>query len=169
MLKRNLAELSVADGKLYRNAMARYAGHVQLVTTEFNGERRGLAVTAACSVSDSPPTVLVCLNHNNEKNAIFFESGIFALNSLAAHHQPLSHAFSGLEKLTMEQRFAHGNWDRMVTGAPALVDALATYDCRIVKMIPHASHTIVIGEVAALRLGGETPALVYMDRSYHAL
>ena len=169
MLKRNLAELSVADGKLYRDAMARYAGHVQLVTTAFAGERRGLAVTAACSVSDSPPTVLVCLNHGKEKNHIFFESGIFALNSLAAHHQDLSHAFSGLEKLTMEERFARGNWDTLVTGAPALVDAIATYDCRIVKMVPHASHTIVVGEVAALRLGGPNPALVYMDRSYRTL
>src|SRR6218665_1042371 len=110
MLKRNLAELSVADGKLYRNAMARYAGHVQLVTTELNGMRRGVAVTAACSVSDNPPTVMVCLNHGNEKNQIFFDSGIFALNSLSAHHQALSHAFSGLEKLSTDERFAKGNW-----------------------------------------------------------
>jgi len=169
MLKRNLAELSVADGKLYRDAMARYAGHVQLVTTAHDGQRRGVAVTAACSVSDSPPTVLVCLNHNNEKNNIFFESGVFALNSLASHHQPLSHAFSGLEKLTMDERFGHGNWDTLVTGAPALVDAVATYDCHIVKLVPHATHTIMIGEVAALRLGSHNPALVYMDRSYRTL
>jgi cob(II)yrinic acid a,c-diamide reductase len=169
MLKRNLAELSVADGKLYRDAMARYAGHVQLVTTAHNGLRRGVAVTAACSVSDNPPTVLVCLNHNNEKNEIFFESGVFALNSLASHQQPLSHAFSGLEKLTREQRFGFGNWDTLVTGSPALVDAIATYDCRIVKLVPHATHTIMIGEVAALRLGSHNPALVYMDRSYRTL
>lgn len=169
MLKRNLAELSVADGKLYRDAMARYAGHVQLVTTAHEGVRRGVAVTAACSVSDNPPTVLVCLNHNNEKNNIFFESGVFALNSLASHHQALSHAFSGLEKLPMDERFGHGNWDTLVTGAPALVDAIATYDCRIVKLVPHASHTIIIGEVAALRLGSHNPALVYMDRSYRTL
>ena len=169
MLKRNLTDISVADSKLYRDAMARYAGHVQLVTTIKDGIRRGVAVTAACSVSDSPPSVLVCLNHNNEKNQVFFESGIFALNSLAAHHQPLSHAFSGLEKLTMDERFAHGSWDSLVTGAPALTDAVATYDCRIVKLVPHATHTIMIGEVAALRLGGKDPALVYMDRSYQTL
>ena len=169
MLKRNLTEVSVADGKLYRDAMARYAGHVQLVTTTLNGVRRGLAVTAACSVSDNPPTVLVCLNHNNEKNRIFFESGVFALNSLASHHQPLSHAFSGLENLTMDERFGRGNWDTLITGAPALVDAVATYDCHTVKLVPHASHTIVIGEVVALRLGGQRPALVYLDRAYRPL
>jgi cob(II)yrinic acid a,c-diamide reductase len=169
MLNRDLAPLSMEDGKIYRNAMARYAGHVQVVTTALNGVRRGVAITAACSVSDNPPTVLVCLNHDNEKNQIFFESGIFALNSLSGHHQALSHAFSGLEKLTMEERFAKGNWDTLVTGAPTLADAIATYDCRVVRLVPHATHTIVIGEVAAMRLGSKNPALVYMDRSYHTL
>jgi cob(II)yrinic acid a,c-diamide reductase len=159
----------LVESKLYRDAMARYAGHVQIVTTAFNGERRGVAVTAACSVSDAPPTVLVCLNHNNEKNKIFFDSGIFALNSLAAHHQPLSHAFSGLEQLTMDERFARGEWDVLATGAPALVDAVATYDCRVVQMFAYTTHTILIGEVASLRLGGQDAALVYMDRSYHSL
>jgi cob(II)yrinic acid a,c-diamide reductase len=169
MLNRNLPEMSVADGKLYRDAMARYAGHVQIVTTMHDGQRRGVAVTAACSVSDNPPTVLVCINNGNPNNHIFFDSGIFALNSLAAHHQPLSHAFSGLDKLTTEERFARGNWDTLVTGAPALVDAIATYDCRIVNLVPQASHTIVIGEVAALRLGEKNPPLIYMDRSYQTL
>ena len=42
----------------YRDAMAHYAGHVQLVTTAHAGQRRGVTVTAACSVSDDPPTVL---------------------------------------------------------------------------------------------------------------
>jgi len=169
MLNRNTTTLSIEDGKIYRDAMARYAGHVQVVTTSLNGERRGVAITAACSVSDNPATVLCCLNHNNEKNHIFFESGIFALNSLAGHHQALSHAFSGLEKLSMDERFAMGRWDKLVTGAPVLVDAIATYDCRIVKLVPHATHTILIGEVAAMRLGEKNPALVYMDRSYHTL
>jgi len=164
VLKRQLIE-----PKLYRDAMARYAGHVQVVTTADGKARRGVTVTAACSVSDNPATVLVCLNHGNEKNKIFFDSGIFALNYLSSHHQALSHAFSGLEKLSTDERFAKGNWDTLVTGAPALADAIATYDCRIVKLIPHATHTIMIGEVAALRMGGNHPALVYLDRSYQAL
>jgi len=161
--------MSLTDPKLYRDAMARYAGHVQLVTTAFGGERRGVAVTAACSVSDNPPTVLVCLNHGNEKNKLFFDSGIFALNTLAGHHQKLSHAFSGIDKLTMDERFAQGEWDQMATGAPTLVDAIAVYDCRVIDLKPVATHTILIGEVASVRLGGHNPALIYMDRQYRTL
>lgn len=163
------ADLSLTDPKIYRDAMARYAGHVQLVTTCLGTIRRGVAVTAACSVSDNPPTVLVCLNHNNDKNAIFADSGIFALNTLAAHHESLSHGFSGLEQLSVDERFARGIWDTMVTGAPTLSDALAVYDCRIIDIRPVATHSIIIGEVASVRLGPANPALVYMDRHYRTL
>lgn len=166
MLQRKPMDMSVTDPKTYRDAMARYAGHVQLVTTTLHGQRRGIVVTAACSVSDHPPTLLVCINHDNLKNKIFFESGIFALNTLAAHHQSLSHAFSGLEKLDMEARFAMGDWDQMVTGAPALTDALATHDCRIIDIKPVATHSIVIGEVLSVRLGEKKPGLLYFNRHY---
>ena len=169
MLQIKPADLSLTDSKIYRDAMARYAGHVQLVTTRLGTEHRGVAVTAACSVSDNPPTVLVCLNHNNEKNKIFSDAGIFALNSLAAHHQSLSHGFSGLEKLSTDERFARGTWDEMVTGAPTLTDALAVYDCRIIDIRPVHTHSILIGEVASVRLGPADPALIYMDRHYRTL
>ncbi len=169
MLQRKPMETALTDPKIYRDAMARYAGHVQLVTTLHEGIRRGVAVTAACSVSDHPPTVLVCLNHGNVKNQLFFDSGIFALNSLASHHQTLSNGFSGLEDISMEERFARGQWDEMTTGAPTLVDALAVYDCRIIDIRPVASHSILIGEVASVRLGEKNPALIYMDRHYQSL
>jgi cob(II)yrinic acid a,c-diamide reductase len=157
------------EPKLYRDAMARYAGHVQIVTTAFEGARRGVTITAACSVSDSPATVLVCLNRLNSHNDIFLESGVFALNTLAAHHKPLADAFAGFTKLPDEERFALSQWDELVTGAPALKDAIATYDCRIVDTKDTSTHTVYFGEVVGLRLGGKDQSLVYMDRSYHAI
>lgn len=169
MLQRKPMDMSLTDPKTYRDAMARYAGHVQLITTVHGGLRRGVTVTAACSVSDNPPTLLVCLNHDNEKNRLFFDSGFFALNSLGGQHQALSHGFSGLESLSMDERFARGQWDEMITGAPTLVDALAVYDCRVIDIKPVATHSIVIGEVASVRLGEKNPALIYMDRQYRTL
>jgi cob(II)yrinic acid a,c-diamide reductase len=74
----------IIEPRDYRDAMARYAGHVQIATTAHEGVRRGVTVTAACSVSDNPGTVLVCLNHSNPNNAMFLESGVFALNTLMA-------------------------------------------------------------------------------------
>lgn len=153
----------------YREAMSHYAGHVQLVTTALGEVRRGVTITAACSVSDNPPMVLVCLNNNNIKNDIFLDSGIFALNALGLHHQALADAFSGRTPMSAEERFAAGRFDTLATGAPVLNDALAAFDCRVVEVTRGSTHNIIFGEVVAVRFGEARPALVYMHRDYHSL
>ena len=157
------------DPKHYRDAMARYAGHVQLATTAQDGVRRGVTVTAACSVSDNPGIVLVCLNASNPKNALFHESGVFALNSLTAEQEALANAFSGLEQLDVDERFARAKWDTIATGAPTLIGAAAVFDCRLIDSKSVATHTVLFGEVVGVRIGEPAPALVYLDRGYHAL
>lgn len=157
------------DPIVYRNAMAHYAGHVQIVTTEKDGLRRGVTITAACSVSDSPPMVLACLNNSNANNAVFFESGVFALNTLGARHQALASAFAGFGALPVDERFALGNWQYLATGAPVLSDAIASFDCRVVDTKVTATHTVLFGQVEAIHFGPEDATLIYLDRSFRSL
>ncbi len=160
----------VVDSSLYRDAMSRYAGHVQIVTTAHEGERRGVTITAACSVSDNPPMLLACVNASNPKNAIFQKSGRFALNTLAADQIDLANAFSGRDPaLSAQERFAMGAGQELVTGAPVLNRALAAFDCRIVEARVMATHIVLIGEVMDISFGEHKPALLYMDRGYRAL
>jgi cob(II)yrinic acid a,c-diamide reductase len=160
----------LVDASLYRDAMSRYAGHVQIVTTVHEGEKRGVTITAACSVSDNPAMVLACVNASNPKNAVFEKSGRFALNTLAADQIDLANAFSGRNPaLTSEERFAMGNWQELVTGAPVLKDALAAFDCRLVEFKVMATHMVLIGEVLGVTFGEHKPALLYMDRGYRTL
>ncbi|WLR94441.1 flavin reductase family protein [Shinella zoogloeoides] len=160
----------LVDASLYRDAMSRYAGHVQIVTTVHEGEKRGVTITAACSVSDNPAMVLACVNASNPKNAVFEKSGRFALNTLAADQIDLANAFSGRNPaLTSEERFAMGNWQELVTGAPVLKDALAAFDCRLVEFKVMATHMVLIGEVLGVSFGEHKPALLYMDRGYRTL
>lgn len=157
------------EPKDYRDAMARYAGHVQIATTAHDGVRRGVTVTAACSVSDNPGTVLVCLNHSNPQNALFLEAGHFALNTLMASHEALAVAFSGQDHLDVEARFALAQWDTISTGAPCLIGAAAVFDCRLIEAKAVATHTVLFGEVMGLRLGAPGPSLLYLDRGYRAV
>ena len=157
------------DSAHYRDAMSRYAGHVQLVTTEHEGVRRGVIITAACSVSDNPATVLVCLNAGNVKNDIFLQSRIFSLNALGAHHQSLADAFSGRTALAPSERFSTGAFETLLTGAPVLSDALAAFDCRVTEVIRGSTHNVIFGEVVAVRFSETKPELVYMHRDYHSL
>jgi len=164
-----LPDQPLFDSALYRNGMARYAGHVQVVTTEFEGLRRGVTVTAACSVSDNPPTVLVCLNGSNANNAIFEKSGVFALNSLAGHHQSLAAAFAGLSGVPVEERFGFGDWKVLETGAPVLADAVVSFDCRLTDIKHVSTHFVMFGEVRAMHFGEANPSLIYLDRGFHTL
>nr|WP_272210758.1 flavin reductase family protein [Marinicella sp. W31]MDC2876672.1 flavin reductase family protein [Marinicella sp. W31] len=153
----------------YRDAMARFAGHVQVVTTAHGGAIRGITATACCSVSDAPPTVLACVNRLNEKNAIFLESGNFALNTLGARHKPIADAFSGLGSLSTAERFALGSWTLNGSGAPVLENAFASFDCRLIEAKAMSTHWILIGEVVDVALGTEDEALMYYQRAYRTL
>jgi cob(II)yrinic acid a,c-diamide reductase len=157
------------DPRLYRDGMSRYAGHVQVVTTTFGEERRGVTVTAACSVSDAPPTVLVCLNNGNPNNAIFERAGVFALNALGDQHEALAAAFAGFSRLPTQERFAFGQWSRLVTGAPVLDDAVVSFDCELVDIKQMSTHAVMFGQVVAVHLGPESPSLIYRDRSFRGV
>ncbi|MEJ6783170.1 flavin reductase [Aminobacter sp. Piv2-1] len=153
----------------YRDAMSHFAGAVHLVTTDGAAGRRGATVIAACSVTDNPPTVLVCVNRENPKNDAFVKNGNFALNTLAARHEPLAVAFSGVTGLAPEDRFAMAEWEVLASGAPVLVDAVAVFDCELVDAKEMATHRIMFGKVTGLRIGDNLRPLIYHGRSYHVL
>ncbi|MDI6027577.1 flavin reductase family protein [Corticibacterium sp. UT-5YL-CI-8] len=153
----------------YRDAMSRYAGAVQVITTDGPEGKRGTTVIAACSVSDTPPMVLVCVNRENPSNDLFVKNGTFALNTLAAKHEPLAVAFSGVTKLSPEERFAKAEWDVIATGAPALLDAISVFDCEIIDTKDLGTHRVLFGKVTGLRIGDNLRPLLYHDRSYHIL
>lgn len=161
MLKKN-----EVGPQTYRDAMARFAGAVHVVTTDGQAGKRGATVIAACSVSDTPPTVLVCLNRENAKNDAFTRNGNFALNTLAGGQQALAEAFSGQTGLPVEERFSLAEWDRIASGAPTLVGALAVFDCEIIDTKDHATHRILFGKVAGIRIGDNLHPLMYFNRGY---
>lgn len=149
----------------YRNAMSLLTSAVNIVTTAGEAGRYGFTASAVCSVTDSPPTLLVCMNQSVSSYTHFMENKIVAVNVLAAHHQAIAQAFSS--KSTPEQRFAYGKWSTLETGSPVLTDALATFDCEIQQIQDVGTHTILLRRVVALRRGKHGQSLVYFNRSYH--
>lgn len=153
----------------YRDAMAKFAGAVHIVTTDGPFGRRGVTVLAACSVSDNPPSILICLNRENAKNDCFADNGVFALNTLAARHEPLASDFSGLTGKTQDDRFLAATWETIATGAPTLKGALAIFDCELVEAKDFATHRVLFGRVTGLHVGDNLRPLLYHERSYHVL
>ncbi|MBB5701679.1 flavin reductase (DIM6/NTAB) family NADH-FMN oxidoreductase RutF [Ochrobactrum daejeonense] len=164
-----ISSAAPVESKPYRDVMSHYAGAVQIVTTAGPAGRRGLTLTAACSVSDNPPTILICLQKIHAENRLFIENGVFAINTLAGSHEQLADAFSGRIGLTQDERFELARWDMLVTGAPVLLGGLATFDCRVVSVQDHSTHHVLFGEVVGLRSNTEEEALIYLNRRYHKL
>jgi flavin reductase (DIM6/NTAB) family NADH-FMN oxidoreductase RutF len=77
--------------------------------------------------------------------------------------------FAGRTGLYGAQRFLQGEWTTLVTGAPVLVSAVVSLDCRLIEWKPVASHNVYFCGVVAVREGKAAPALVYHERAYKQL
>src|SRR6185437_11223456 len=111
--------------------MARLGAAVNVITTDGPAGRAGFTASAMCSVTDSPPTLLVCANRANDSYPAFKGNGVLCVNTLAGRQQALSPVFAGLTEHPMNARFDEGTWTTLVTGSPVLVGAAAAFDCRI--------------------------------------
>lgn len=168
MLNRHETQTAVSPQQ-YRDCMARFAGAVSIVTTAGSAGRRGLTASAVVSVSDNPPTLLACLNRNRDENLMFRDNGCMAVNVLCADQVDLARAFAGEDHLTMEQRFALGEWHEGESGAPVLRNARVTLDCVVRDVQALHTHYIVIAEVCATYGSRGDDALIYLDRQYRSL
>ncbi|WP_244631088.1 flavin reductase [Aureimonas sp. ME7] len=157
------------DRLAFREAMSHFTAAVSLVTTDGEAGRRGVTVTAVCSVSDDPATLLVCLNRSSEANIRFEQNGVFAVNVLADRNEGVARAFAGEGGLDLEGRFATAQWSRLQTGAPILEDAIISFDCRILESREVATHRVMMGRVVALSVPKAGHSLLYRARRYHAL
>ncbi len=165
------AALSPVAGPQFRDCIARVPSGVNVITTAGPGGRSGFTGTAVASVSDDPPTVLVCLNRKSAQNAIIKENRRFAVNLLPAGSQELADAFAGRTGLHMEERFRHGEWTTLATGAPVLTGAVMTLDCTLLDFSEVGTHTVFYGTVVGCAHNAPDPTggrevLVYHDRHY---
>ncbi|MDI3306715.1 MAG: flavin reductase [Acetobacteraceae bacterium] len=152
----------------FRDAMARLGAAVNVITTAGPAGRAGFTASAVCSVTDDPPTLLVCMNRNASSAPALKANGVLCVNTLAANQREVSVVFSGVTKCSLEERFAAGTWSELVTGAPVLEGAVVSFDCRVADMVEKGTHTVLFADVLAIRHGRRHGAgLIYFGRDYH--
>jgi flavin reductase (DIM6/NTAB) family NADH-FMN oxidoreductase RutF len=160
-----------ADAAEFKLGMRNLAGAVSIITSTAGGRPYGMTATAVCSATADPPTVLVCINHVTTTHQAIAEAGLFCVNVLRHEDQDLSTLFSGGTSGEMrgEGRFGASAWTKLATGAPVLESALVAFDCRVVNRLPHGTHTIFLGAVERLKIGGKGKPLLYSDGQYAKL
>jgi flavin reductase (DIM6/NTAB) family NADH-FMN oxidoreductase RutF len=152
----------------FREAMSRVAGAVHIVATNGEGGLAGATVTAVTSVTDSPPSLLVCLNQKSRTLAAIRANGAFSVQALAAGQIAVAKLFAGEGGAEGAERFrvADGWTDLSSEGQPLLLGALASFSCRLVQLAPVGTHMIVIGAVEQANAEAGGRALVYHRRGY---
>ena len=157
------------DKQAYRDAMTRLGAAVNVITTDGAAGRAGFTASAVCSVTDTPPTLLVCANRSNDSYPAFKVNGVLCVNTLAGVQEAISPVFAGMTDDEPEARFTSGHWTTLTTGAPVLEDAAVVFDCRIDKVVEVGTHDVFFCIVEGVRMGAAQEVLIYFGRVYHRL
>ncbi|MFN4205226.1 MAG: flavin reductase [Agrobacterium albertimagni] len=159
-----LETVSSVTREAFRDAMAKMGAAVNIITTDGPAGRAGFAATAVCSVTDSPATLLICLNRSASVFDAVTTNGVVCVNVLASRHEGLSNLFGG--KTPVDERFAAADWSRGTTGTPILTDALVSFECRITDQSDIGTHRVLYCSVEGIHHGESEEALIYYRRAY---
>jgi flavin reductase len=161
---------STADVTAFRVAMGSFPTGVTVVTVASDdGNMHGITVNSFSSVSLDPMLVLVCLNETSRGIGLIEQAGAFVVNVLSARQQDVSHWFANRYRPAGSTMFDGVPFEPGVTGCPVLVDAAASFDCRLRQSHRAGDHLIVLGEVVALVHRPQLEPLIFHAGSYKVL
>jgi flavin reductase (DIM6/NTAB) family NADH-FMN oxidoreductase RutF len=145
---------------------AKLAAGVSVVTARGPDGPLGMTVSAVTSLSARPPLLLVCLRDGSRTLAAIRTHGVFAVHLLREDQYELATRFAG-PTTTAAQRFA-GTDTRPVLGAPVIAGALAWSVCLLTDVRRYGDHQLVVGQPAAVHVGGGRP-LLWHDRRFRRI
>lgn len=155
---------NIVDKATFRNGMSRLGASVNVTSTVSGDKRYGFTASAVCSVSDTPATLLVCINRASSCFHAFENARHFCVNTLMPGQEDISNLFGG--KTLMEDRFALGEWREGLTGVPVLANASVSFECELTNAVDEATHRILFGRVINIRENEEQATLLYCMRRY---
>jgi flavin reductase (DIM6/NTAB) family NADH-FMN oxidoreductase RutF len=143
----------------FRDALARFASGVVVVTGLAPDGPVGFTVSAFSSVSLDPPLVLFCVAKTASAYDAILAAPLFGISVLEETQSEIA------------TQFARQNIDRFAgvalrAGAqvPLVEGALAHLECKPHVLHDAGDHTIVVGEVLSARAGAGQPLLHYGRR-----
>ena len=152
----------------FRDAMASLSAAVNIITTDGPAGRCGITATAVCSVTDTPPTLLVCINRNSAMNPVFQENRRLCVNVLNHEQELMARHFAGMTGVSMEDRFRLEEWQLGALGQPVLRNTLASTEGD--RADPEHRHPpdvpVQIKQIALSEAGN---GLIYFKRNFHSV
>jgi flavin reductase (DIM6/NTAB) family NADH-FMN oxidoreductase RutF len=156
------------DPQAFKDALARWASGVTIVTAWDGGVVHGMTVSSFSSLSVDPPLVLVCAFRGSRTRELIGRSGRFAVNLLAEGQASLATRFAG--RRPADQSPLEGvAWRAGRGGVPLIEGAAAVIECTVAATHEAGTHTIVVGRVESAVVDPTTRPLVYWQRDFRRL
>jgi len=152
----------------FRESMRVMANSVVMVTTWFEGKPWGLTVSACCSVSATPPLLLVSIGAHTITAQAIRASRRFGVNILSEKQVELAQ-FGARPR---EPKFCQQHCDcssESPERAPVIQDCIAHFCCRVEREILAADHVLFIGAVENARRSVTGRPLLHYERQFHKL
>ena len=151
----------------FRDAMAKLAAGVVVVSARASDGFRGLTASTLISVSAEPPLVLVGLERESLTRSAVVESRQFNVSVLTRQQEFVAERFAGRAPAV------DAAWNEIPhhlgSNGIALIDGCAAWlECDVAQVHRAGDHDVVIGEVRLARAGSGNP-LILWDRAFWTL
>lgn len=160
----------VSEIELFRQAFRRHATTVAIVTyVDGTGRACGMTATSMCSLSASPPSLLVSIGRASRAHAEISERGRYGVNllSVAQRSIALHCSVPGSDKRLREDWLAT---DAPADDSPRLRTSLAHLECVVDRSYEVFSHSLFVGLIQRVWLNPvDGPPLLYHGGVYSQL
>jgi flavin reductase (DIM6/NTAB) family NADH-FMN oxidoreductase RutF len=146
------------DANTFRQLLSHFASGIAIVTA-CDGERDvGMTVSAFCSVSLSPPLVLVCVDRSASMHDLLLRHPRLGISIMASEHEAHCRRFADKNETC---RFHGVSCTRGESSVLLLDDAMAHLECQLVHHCHAGDHTIFIAEVERGAMRDGQPLLYF--------
>ena len=152
----------------FRAAMAQHGSAVCVLTTEGEAGKYGITVSAVTSVSDDPPSLIVCVNRASGANPVIKANGKLCVNVLSCDQEDISGAFA-MGSRPVAERFESGVWTISDLGNPVLAETAASFDCEVDQAVEFGTHTVFLCRAIHIEHSDDRNCLIYHGRAYHRI
>lgn len=157
-----IQSISAADPQAvsasFREVLAHFCSGVVIVTSsDAAAAPVGMTVGSFTSISLDPPLVGFYAGRSSATLPHIAADGRFCANVLAEDQHDLARAFAA----SRTEKFAGVGWTPGPGGSPRLTGAHAWIDCTITMRRPIGDHDLLVGQVEALAVAGDSDPLVF--------
>lgn len=150
----------------FLKGMRRLPGCVNVITTHSKGSPMGCTASAVCSVSASPPSLLVCLNEASQTAWAVQEHKQFCVNICSRDDADISELFAGSD---LKDKFSSDLWEETSSGVLRLSSSPAAFECKLSEAVKFGTHFVLIGEITDVHISSSShDALIYSNGQYGA-